>query len=141
MIRWPGKVRPRTSDALASSLDLAPTILTAAGLEPTKDMPGIDLLDDAAVERRKAIFGEIFTHDAVDIKRPASSLRFRWIIEGYWKLIVPAPQNTPQGVVELYDLGSDPGENRDLAADHPAIVSRLRDLIDRSQAWPESDGR
>ena len=39
---------------------------------------------------RKTIFGEIFTHDAVDIDRPASSLRYRWVIEGYWKLIVPA---------------------------------------------------
>ena len=45
-------------------------------------MPGVNLLDDSAVERRKAIFGEIFTTNAVDIHRPASSLRYRWAIAG-----------------------------------------------------------
>ena len=82
VLRWPGIIRPRTSDRLASSLDLAPTILTAVGLKPTPELPGINLLDDAAVEERTAIFGEIFTHDAVDIHRPSSSLRYRWVIDG-----------------------------------------------------------
>ena len=127
VIRWPGKVRPRNVGRLASSLDLAPTILAAAGLKPTPEMPGINLLDEAAVEIGKAIFGEIFTHDAVDFDRPASSLRYRWVIEGYWKLIVPAPQNTPAGEVELYDLTADPFENHNLAPANAARVARLAD--------------
>ena len=93
-------------------------------------MPGINLLDDAAVERRGAIFGEIFTHDAVDIHRPASSLRYRWAIEGYWKLIVPAPQNTPGAMVELYDLKTDPFENQNQAARNPMRSALLRSRVD-----------
>jgi arylsulfatase A-like enzyme len=137
VIRWPGKVKPRQSDALASSIDLAPTILDAVGLKPTAEMPGINLLDEGAVERRKAIFGEIFTHDAVDIERPASSLRYRWTIEGYWKLIVPAPENTPGGEVELYDLKADPFESRNQAARNPSRVVHLRVLID--EWWTGQD--
>ena len=35
---------------------------------------GVDLLDERAVTARAAVFGEVFTHNAVDIDRPASSL-------------------------------------------------------------------
>jgi arylsulfatase A-like enzyme len=130
VVRWPGKVRPHQSERLASSLDLAPTILAAVGLKSTPEMPGINLLDQTAVDRRQAIFGEIFTHDAVDLHRPASSLRYRWAIEGVWKLIVPAPQNTPEAMMELYDLKTDALENRNQAASNPTRVAHLRSLID-----------
>lgn len=136
VIRWPGKVQARDSEELALSLDLAPTILAAVGLKATPEMPGVNLLDHVAVERRKVIFGEIFTHDAVDIRRPASSLRYRWAIEGHWKLIVPAPQNTPAATPELFDLAADPQETRNEAARQPAQVARLRSLID---GWWKGD--
>ncbi len=137
VIRWPSKIRPKMSDRLATSLDVAPTVLAATGLKPTSEMPGINLLDDAAVESRRAVFGEIFTHDAVDLKRPAASLRYRWAIEGYWKLIVPAPQNTPGAIVELYDLKTDSLESRNLAKANPSQVSHLRTLI--NQYWKGQD--
>jgi uncharacterized sulfatase len=134
VIRWPGHVRPRSTDRAVISLDLAPTILIAAGLKPTPEMSGINLLDDAAVARREAIFGAIYTHNAVDIHRPASSLRYRWTIttDRLLKLIVPAVANTPDATVELYDLAADPFENRNLAGQSPQEVERLRGLID---AW------
>ena len=64
LIRWPGRVKPRKETVhLAGSIDLAPTILAAAGLEPGPNMPGINLLDEASVAARPAIFGAIFEHD------------------------------------------------------------------------------
>ena len=134
MIRWPGKLEPRTSDRLASSIDLAPTILTAVGLRPTEAMQGINLLDSGAAEGREAIFGETFTHNAVDIHRPASSLRTRWAIEGDWKLIVPDPRNEPDAKVELFHVTADPEETRNLADREPARVEHLKGLID--SWWP-----
>jgi uncharacterized sulfatase len=131
IVRWPGRVQPQTCDLRVSSIDVAPTILAAAGVDRSADMRGIDLLDNAAVARRSAIFGEVFTHNAVDIKRPSSGLRYRWAIEGDWKLIVPAPQNTPGARVELYDLKSDPFETQNVAIENPPRVSRLTDLVDR----------
>jgi arylsulfatase A-like enzyme len=135
LIRWPGKVKPQLSAAhLASSLDIAPTLLAAAGLQPTRDMPGLNLLDARAVRKRDALFGEIFTHDAVDLHQPASSLRFRWIIEGNWKLIVPAPQNEPGASLELFHLERDPLEQRNLASEQPKTVKRLARRLD--DWWP-----
>jgi uncharacterized sulfatase len=130
MVRWPGRVAPRESPRLATSLDLMPTLLAAVGLKAEADQPGINLLDDAAVSARRAIFGECFTHNAVDIYQPASSLRWRWIIEGDFKLIVPAPWNEPDGRVEMYDLAADPREEKNLAPQRPERVASLRKQLD-----------
>jgi arylsulfatase A-like enzyme len=130
VVKWPGKVRPALSDHPVVSIDLAPTILAAAGLKPAPGMQGINLLDESAVARRNTIFGEIFTHNAVDIDRPATSLRYRWVIAGDDKLIVPAPRNTPDAPVELYNLAADPLETHDLAAAEPGQTARLKKLMD-----------
>jgi uncharacterized sulfatase len=133
MLRWPARIAPKRDETTpVLSIDLAPTVLAACGLEPTADMQGVDLLDGKALAARKAIFGEIFEHNAVDIERPASSLQYRWCIEGRWKLIVPAAANVPDGVEELYDLEADPNETKNLAAVEPDRVKQLRASID---AW------
>ena len=61
------------------------TALQAAGLQPQAGMEGVNLLDAKAVSERRAIFGEVFTHNAVNIHDPASGLRYRWVIAGDWK--------------------------------------------------------
>jgi uncharacterized sulfatase len=132
LVRWPGKVRPAKSESLASSIDLAPTVLAAAGLWPTAEMQGLNLLDRAAVAARDAVFGEIFEHTAVDIRDPAANLKYRWVVEGTWKLIVPNPARVPDGKVELYDLAADPDEEANLADRQPDRVAALRRRLD---AW------
>jgi len=135
MLRWPGRIKPgRYDDTLVSSIDLAPTILTAAGLKPTKQMPGINLLDVVKVggkTDREAIFGEIFAHDVADIDNPAASLQYRWGIAGKWKLIVPVDGSANS---ELYDLQADPHETKNVISRHPEIAKRLANRIDRW--WP-----
>ena len=85
LVRWPGKVAPWTCDTPVSAIDIAPTVLKAAGVETPSSLQGVNLLDEASVSARGAIYGEIFTHNAVDIHNPASSLRYRWIVAGGWK--------------------------------------------------------
>jgi uncharacterized sulfatase len=132
LIRWPGKVAPRTCDTPVGALDIAPTIVRAAGLELQPGMEGVDLLDEKAVSGRPAIFGEVFTHNAVQIHDPASSLRYRWAVEGDWKLIVPDRRNEPAGAVELFDVAHDPGEARNLAAEHRQKVVDMLVKLDAS---------
>lgn len=130
MIRWPARVKPRRSDALASSIDIVPTLLDATGLKPTQQMQGVNLLDEEAVSKRKAIFGECFAHESKDLDRPAASLRYRWMIEGDWKLIVPDPKNEPDSSVELYNLSDDPHEEHNLADENGTQVETMRAKID-----------
>lgn len=130
LVSWPGKIAARRSESLASSLDLAPTILAAAGAEVPRDLPGLNLADESAVTTRKTLFGECFTHNAVDLDRPASSLRWRWVIDNEWKLISPAPQNEPGANPELFHIPADPFETKDLARQQPERVQNLRALLD-----------
>jgi uncharacterized sulfatase len=132
MLRWPGKIAPRKSEALATSLDFYPTLLTALGLKPAADLPGLNLLDGTALAKRQQLFGECYTHDAKDLANPAASLRWRWMIDGHTKLIVPAAQNEPTEKTELYDLAADPNEERSLAASQADRVAELSQKLD---AW------
>jgi len=123
MIRYPPSVSAKMDETtLVSSIDLAPTILAACGLQPTQEMPGINLLNEAQRSSRKEIQGEIFAHDVADVQDPSASLLYRWVIYGPWKLIQPADdQESPQ----LFHLLNDPHENQDLAPAQPALVRAL----------------
>jgi len=138
MLRWPGRVKPRMVDTPVSSIDIAPTLLRACGLTPPAQMQGVNLLDEQAVNNRKAIFGACYTHNAVDIHVPARNVTYRWCIaDGRWKLIIPNPANVTapkkpgrEPGVELYDLIADPQEEKNLAAAQPDRVAQLTRLID-----------
>lgn len=130
LVRWPGKAAPRSSDTPVSAIDVAPTILRAAGVEPPGGLEGVNLLDDQAVSRHPPVFGEVFTHNAVRLHDPASSLRYRWIVDGDWKLIVPEPKNEPSASVELFDVAHDPGETRNLAAQNHRKAAELLPKLD-----------
>ncbi|WP_337174791.1 sulfatase [Paludisphaera sp.] len=130
LVRWPGKIKPAVVDRPVSSIDLAPTILAAAGLEPTANMGGVDLRDERAVADRPAVFGEVFGHDVADLDRPAAGLRYRWVVAEDWKLILPDPRNAPGQSPLLFNVVADPAEARDLAAAEPDRVADLTRLID-----------
>jgi uncharacterized sulfatase len=124
---------------LALSIDLAPTLLAAVGEKPTPAMQGVNLLDENAARARHAIYGECFTHNARDVNRPAANLRWRWMINGPWKLIVPDPTNEPSQKPELYNLAADPHEKQNLAREHPDRVEKLRAQLDLW--WNPATGR
>ncbi len=134
MLRWPGRVQPRKSESPAMSIDLLPTLLAAVGQKPPRGLQGLNLLDAKALRARKTIYGECFTHAAVDLERPAANLRWRWIIAGDWKLIVPAARNEPGRSIELYDLAHDPTEETNLATIETRQVRRLERMLNRW--WP-----
>jgi uncharacterized sulfatase len=129
MIRWLGKVPPRMADEPISSIDIATTFLKAVGIERPKMMQGIDLLDDAAVKSRGPVFGECYTHTAVDLTKPESSLRWRWVVDADWKLILPSP-NESNSKPALYNLSRDPHEQTDLSSQDPDRVKALAGKID-----------
>jgi arylsulfatase A-like enzyme len=132
VIRWPGKLKPEASRDLAQSIDLAPTILTAIGAKPTTEMPGVNLLDAAARAKRDTLFGEIFLHTAVDITKPGPNTRYRWIVQGNWKLIAPDATNQPKDRIELYDVAADPHETKNLAEEQP---ERVKAMLAKLDAW------
>ena len=141
LIRWPDKVAPKMIDTPISSLDILPTVLDAVGMKRPADLPGLNLLDEMAVAKRDTIFGECFTHDSRDLQDPSASLRWRWLVRGNWKLIIPAKQNEPDGVVELYNLTSDPQETKNLAESQSDRIAALRQSLDDWWSGVRADRR
>ena len=114
--RWPGRFEAgRKTDARGSHLDLFPTLLEIAGGEASAERPldGKSLLPLLKGETDES------PHDRlVHIwDRHAPSIESRWAIAGpRYKLVGN----------ELYDLKSDPGEQRDISGQEPEVAASLR---------------
>lgn len=126
----PKRVKAIDAPELASSVDILPTVLHLAGITAPSDLPGLNLTDAGARSKRDHIFGACFHHNAVDMNVPESSLRWRWVIQGEWKLMIPT--NLEQGAqTELYHLANDPREETNLAAD----AERVKSMTELLNAW------
>jgi uncharacterized sulfatase len=140
MVRWPGRVSPQLDErTLVSSIDLAPTILTACGLAVPESMTGLDLRDTAALAERNAVFGAAYDHDVLDVEKPNQSLKARFVVSGDWKLLVPNPKILPDARIELFDVRADPAEELELAAQRPDKVEELSARLDAWWPGPAAD--
>ena len=164
MLRQPGKISPGTSQSLASSLDIVPTVLARCQIPLPESLPGINLLDAKAVAARKQLYGACYLHTLAVIEKPGRNLLWRWTVKEaltgeLWKLIEPATHGVSgthvlpngeskvidhvskdcfeQGIVELFNISGDPDEEKNIASANPKVVKQLqRDLNDWWQ--PES---
>jgi arylsulfatase A-like enzyme len=131
LLRWPGHTVAGRYDDLVSTIDLAPTILTACGVEPPEPMRGLSLLDAAAGNGRLPrtfVRGEIYVHTCVDLEKTLLNLTHRWARQGDWKLIAPVDAGEPR---ELYNLRRDPTETRNLIDENPAEARQLASLLEK----------
>ena len=127
LVKWPGHTRAGRYNDLVSSIDLAPTVLTACGVDVPEQMHGVDLMRAASGMgrlNRNAVFGEIYTHDCSVLGQPQMDVRFRWCRSGDWKLILPT-----EGNPELYNIARDPHERMNRAGQEGNRVTQLRNLI------------
>ena len=131
IVHWEGKTKAGKYADLVSTVDLAPTLLAACGVEIPKNISGVSLLDTATGKgalKRDAVFGEIYVHTAVKIEDPRANLTHRWIRERDWKLIVPVKEGKP----ELFNLSDDPQEKTNVAEKNADVVARLHKRLEES---------
>lgn len=125
IIRWPGRVEPGTeSDEPIGFYDILPTLCEVAGigLPEGVDLDGVSvlpLLDGEPIDRPVPL------HWQYD-----KALEGPWRIalrRGEWKILADADLKQ----FALFNLNNDPSETRDLAADRPEVVNRLRPELER----------
>jgi hypothetical protein len=110
IVKWPkGRRAGEVSEAPCSGIDLAPTLLAAAG-RTSDELPGCDLATLPA-----------------DRVLTAGTLERMVIADGLKAFFGGRTGD------RLYDLGADPGETSDLAAARPADLQRLAALLDRER--------
>jgi len=128
-MRWPGRVPAgKTYGGITSAMDIAPTILTAAGIPLPKQraMDGVDLLPYLTGARKgdphETLCWFIYFGDP---KNAQAAIR-----RGKWKLWQKCPLKAGPDAAgwELYDLDEDIGETRSLAVEHPQQVRQLDTL-------------
>ncbi len=120
------KIAPRRDQTtLASNIDIAPTILSACGIEPDQAMSGLDLRDSEALAERDRIFIDLYSDNIrVDaLEDWDSDLIARVVIDG-WDKLIARPDSR-----ELYDLKKDPDDRTDLAAQNPEKVKELSEYM------------
>ncbi|MEY4939845.1 MAG: Arylsulfatase [Verrucomicrobiota bacterium] len=120
---WPGRIAPGVSHDFASALDLLPTVARLAGAKPPTDrtLDGIDL-------------GPLLFHGMSLPERPFFYYRGADVFAcrlGRYKLHLATQDGNGQPTAKthnpplLFDLGRDPGERSDIAANHPEAVTTL----------------
>jgi arylsulfatase A-like enzyme len=137
MVKWPVKIEAQMdTSTLVSSIDMVPTVLDILKISQPESMQGISLLATDSLQIRNKIFSEVFAHDIESVQEPTLSLKYRIVVEGEWKLIVPSNRNLPDQETELYHIIQDPFEKINLADGFPDKVAELKNKI--SQWWQPS---
>jgi arylsulfatase A-like enzyme/Flp pilus assembly protein TadD len=122
----PRLLEPRVVESPARLADVFPTVLDALGLAPAEPVAGRSLLELAAT-------GEDPEGDVATYFEALTGALFRgWaplhgVVQGSYKLVdLPIP--------ELYDLGRDPLEQRNLVESEPERARALRQLLGELRA-------
>jgi arylsulfatase A-like enzyme len=137
LVRWPGHVPAgRVSDAIFATIDFLPTFGRLAGYAP----PGDRIID--GVDQTDLLLGRS-ERGARDHFHYFSKNELHAVRQGPWKLVLPDRKayyayvkDRGTSDIELYHLGNDIGETKNVAAENPAIVDRLRAFAAAFQ-WPE----
>ena len=122
--RWPGKIKSgSTSDLVSAHWDMLPTFCDLANVETPSGLDGISMVPELTgqddQQPHEFLYWEFYERGG---KR---AVRF-----GNWKAV----QLNLKGVdqkdgVELYDLSKDIGEENNVAAQHPKLVTRASEYF------------
>jgi arylsulfatase len=116
--RWLGKIPPgRESDHVAAFWDILPTLCQVADINVPANLDGISfvptLLGNADQVKHEFLYWEFPGYDVQQAVRV-----------GAWKA-VRSGVNERESAFELYDLSSDIGEKRNVAAEHPDVIKQI----------------
>lgn len=139
--RWPGKIRPGSqSDQLISFVDVFATLAELTGAKREKgDGPDSQSFLPALLGKPGA---EKTARTSLIVKASGQHFSVR---QGPWKLItalgsggfskprrIEPEEGGPTG--QLYHLGNDPAESKNLYAERPEIVARLLAFLEKEKA-------
>ncbi len=125
LARWPGKIKAGSvSDHVSAFWDFLPTACAMAGLPVPAETDGISylptLLGQPGQKQHDFLYWEYHSQGG----RVAVRM-------GDWKAIRNGVKKNPDAPLELYNLATDRAEANDVAAQHPDIVAKVREIMTR----------
>ena len=136
IVRWQGKVQKGRTDAMVSSIDIAPTFCELAGAEISETFQGFSfapVLEDPSAEIREYIASEHNWHDYQAHERAVRNDRFLYIRNAFPELNASPPADavrsiTYQKMIKLYKDGK-LSENQLDCFTEPRPAEELYDVV------------
>ncbi len=123
IIRWPGKIKPGTSDALVSQIDF---------LASFADLVGVKLTPNQGIDSRNTM-ATFLGKDSKGLSNMIEEARGIALRQGVWKYIPgrKGKKSGKHGRPQLYRLDTDPGEQKNIARKHPDRVKAMRKMLEK----------
>ena len=116
-IRWPagGLEGGKDVEQLSAHVDILPTLVDLCGLGAGKNVPGTSSFDGLSLEPLLTGTG--------------AAIEDRVLIESFNHVVITKRWRLVRGS-ELYDMQADPGQQTDVAGQHPEVVARLKKRLE-----------
>ena len=132
--RWPGKIKAGSeSNHISAFWDVLPTIAELTGTKAPKGIDGVSfaptLLGQTGKQKKpEYLYWEFAAYGGQQAVR-----------KGKWKALRQnmLRKNKDPLRIFLYDLEADPGESRDVAADHPNVVAEFAAIMKKARTRSE----
>jgi arylsulfatase A-like enzyme len=144
VLEWPARIKqPIRTSVPAAHVDMYPTLLEITGVKmPGQlEIDGISLLplfDGKMTERNKPLGFMLWNEKGTKFEQIEFTTHTQGVwIDGKYKLIVPPipdpdAKKKQNSQPRLFDIFADPAEEKNLAAELPDVVARMRTALD---AW------
>ncbi|QDT92399.1 sulfatase family protein [Gimesia algae] len=146
--RWKGRIEPGVSDQMVCTIDLAASLaaLTDQKLSQESCLDSFNILG--------ALLGDVGSKGRPDLVQQNNGNNGTYALRvGKWKLqrydkkiarnvvVEQQLENSSVPQFQLFNLDDDPAEKTDVAAEHPAVTTRLKhrlaEIIRQGQSRPE----
>ncbi|WP_436490432.1 arylsulfatase [Chitinophaga sp. ARDCPP14] len=117
--RWPGNIKAGSTNSFQGAFwDIMPTLAQLTNAPAVLYTDGVSLLPTLTGKKGQQPHNYLYWEFHEDGGRQA-------VRQGNWKAVRLHAAQHPDGAVELYDLSTDPGETKNIAAAHPDITRKL----------------
>ena len=135
ILSWPGRFKEGLrAEGLTELIDIAPTILEAAGLEVLDDIQGCSLIPIATGEAPAEIHKELVLcdfNDSVGYSPVPDQTQATMSYDGRYKLVIYHSHD----IGELFDLKNDPGEFDNLFGMQEYAELQAKLILRHTNAW------
>lgn len=122
--QWPAAIKkPKVSAFAGAFWDFMPTFAEIVGAPSPPHTDGISLLPELLSQGRQKEHEFLYWEFHEDGGRQA-------VRTGKWKGIRLNVIKDPDGAIQLYDLDHDRAETKDVAAENPAVVKRIKKIME-----------
>ncbi|NPA35923.1 MAG: arylsulfatase [Chlorobi bacterium] len=128
---WPGKIKPGTeTDHISAFYDVLPTLCDIAGIDKPEDIDGISFLPVLEAKRQKE-HGYLYW----EFPEYGGQLAVRM---GKWKAVCRNVRRRNNFTFELYDLQKDISESKDVSAEYPEIIEKIKEIVKKEHVQSQN---